>query len=105
MKIVVLIVVAILVLSFFGFNIQSIAESPTSQSNFAYVKSLVVSLWNNYLKAPVLFVYREIWLKYVWVEIKKLFTSFRAGQTADWYINNSPSTNFNTSTSDSNVAG
>jgi membrane-bound acyltransferase YfiQ involved in biofilm formation len=45
-KILILIVIAILVLSFFGITIQSIVQSPAGQANFAYIWSLIVMGWN-----------------------------------------------------------
>ncbi|MFA6445994.1 MAG: hypothetical protein WCW14_01960 [Candidatus Paceibacterota bacterium] len=97
LKIIILIIVAILVLSYFGFNIQSIVESPTTQTNLAYVKSLVVGLWNNVLKTPVMYLYNEIWLKYLWFEFIRLMDSVKANQTPEWYAEHSPNMNFSTS--------
>jgi hypothetical protein len=45
-KIIILVVIAILVLSFFGITIQSIVQSPAGQANFAYIWSLVLIGWD-----------------------------------------------------------
>lgn len=47
-KLIFLVVVALLVLSFFGISLQHVVEAPTTQSNFAYFWSLVVEGWNEF---------------------------------------------------------
>ena len=64
-KIILIIVVAILVLSYFGYNIRSIATSPTSQDNFSYIGEVLSNVWNNYLKTPAMFVW-NIFVEFVW---------------------------------------
>jgi hypothetical protein len=41
------VVVAVLVLSFFGVSLQHLIENPTTQTNFAYVWSLVEEGWDD----------------------------------------------------------
>lgn len=45
-KLLILIVIAVLVLSFFGITIQSVVQSPAGQANFAYLWSLILMGWN-----------------------------------------------------------
>ena len=45
-KLIFYIVVALLVLSYFGISLQHLTESPTTQSNFAYFWSLIQEGWN-----------------------------------------------------------
>lgn len=44
-KLIIILIVAILVISYFGINIQQIAESETGKANFGYVWSLVQKAW------------------------------------------------------------
>ena len=44
-KLIIILIVAILVISYFGINIQQIAESETGRANFGYVWSLVQKVW------------------------------------------------------------
>lgn len=43
----VIIVLIILALSYFGIDIRGVVESPTTQTNFAYLKDLVADIWHN----------------------------------------------------------
>lgn len=44
-KLIIIIVVGVLVISYFGINIQQIAESETGRANFGYVWSIVQKVW------------------------------------------------------------
>jgi hypothetical protein len=58
-KLIVLIVAALLVLSFFGISLRTLVLSPTAQDNFAFVWQLIkegwsyVVVWFNGLQAKV----------------------------------------------------
>jgi hypothetical protein len=65
-KIIIILVIALLILSYYGFDLRKTVESPTTQSNFSYVTVFVSGIWNTYLKAPVMYVWNEIFLKYIW---------------------------------------
>ncbi|OHA23964.1 MAG: hypothetical protein A3B11_01870 [Candidatus Taylorbacteria bacterium RIFCSPLOWO2_01_FULL_44_26] len=60
---VVLIVIALLILSYFGFNLRAIATSPTSKANFAFATEIINAVWNTYLQEPIM---------YLWSAFKKL---------------------------------
>lgn len=62
---IILVVIALLILSYFGFNLREIATSPTSKANFTYVKEVVSNIWNNYLRKPAEYVF-DLFLKLVW---------------------------------------
>lgn len=70
LKIILLVVVAILILSYFGFSIKDIAESETSKSNFSYVWGFLSYVWNTFLVAPISFVWNVIVVGIFW---NKLF--------------------------------
>lgn len=61
-----IIVIILLVVSYFGVNVREVATSPTTQQNFSYVTSVVIDVWNNYLKEPVMFIWNEIFVKLIW---------------------------------------
>ncbi|OJI08841.1 MAG: hypothetical protein COV08_02970 [Candidatus Vogelbacteria bacterium CG10_big_fil_rev_8_21_14_0_10_49_38] len=71
-KLIILIVVAVLILSYLGVNIQKIAESETGQANFAYLWQIMqkigdwfVNLYQKHLAG---------YLEGPWVNIKETFT-------------------------------
>lgn len=45
-KLIILIVVLIIALSYFGINIQKIAESDVGRANFGYVWQIVLKIWD-----------------------------------------------------------
>lgn len=45
-KLIVLCVIGILILSFFGITIQGIVQSPAGQANFGYVGGLLAQGWD-----------------------------------------------------------
>lgn len=47
LKLVFYVVVAVLVLSFFGISLQHLVEAPTTQANFGYVGDLLSEGWND----------------------------------------------------------
>ena len=50
---IIIIIIALLILSYFGISIQSVVNSPTSQSNFSYVWGGISYVWTTYLAAPL----------------------------------------------------
>ena len=58
-RFVIMLVVVLLILSFFGFDLKSFIESPTVQHNFEYVRDTSVYVWNSYLSKPVLLVWNS----------------------------------------------
>ena len=65
-SIVILIVIAIFVLSYFGISIQSNVEAPQTQSNLSYVWGGVVNVWNTYLEGPILYFWNNIFIALLW---------------------------------------
>src|SRR5258706_14284833 len=64
-KAIILIVIALLIISYFGINLRSLAGAPTTQSNFGYAKEVVLNVWNSFLKRPVLLAW-NIFATYIW---------------------------------------
>lgn len=48
-RLIIWIVVALFVLSFFGISLQHLVESPTTQNNFSFFVSLLEEGWDNLL--------------------------------------------------------
>jgi hypothetical protein len=62
-KLVIIIVIALIVLGYFGFDVRDAIESPTTQKNFNYVQKFAWEVWNNYLKDVVMYIWNNIVLK------------------------------------------
>ncbi len=50
---IIIIIVLVLLLSYFGINLRGIVESDTGQSNFGYLQTVILGLWNGYLATPL----------------------------------------------------
>lgn len=79
-KLIIMIVIALLVLSYFGLNLRNIVNSPTGQDNFGYVKTLTVNVWNNYLKKPANYLWNDIWIPLIWRPAVDNLIKIRDGQ-------------------------
>lgn len=64
-KWIILIVVALIILGFYGFDLKSAIEKPTVQKNISYVTDIVVNIWTKFIKKPFLFL-EGLFLDYIW---------------------------------------
>ena len=64
-RMVIMIIIAIAVLSYYGVDIKDFFTSEQFQKNFGYVWNFITDIWSNYLTEPAHKVY-EFWLKYFW---------------------------------------
>ncbi|MES3031237.1 MAG: hypothetical protein V4697_02385 [Patescibacteria group bacterium] len=65
-KLIIMIVVALIVLGYFGFDIKKAIESPVARTNIEYAKDATVYVWNKYLKGPATYLWKEIFLNLIW---------------------------------------
>lgn len=72
-KAIVLIVVALVVLGFFGYNLRDIVSSPTVSENLRYAWGLVVKLWNTILARPAVWLWDHIVIDLLWNNAQKIF--------------------------------
>lgn len=59
-KTILLIVIALIVLGFFGYNLKEIIDSPTVNENLTYVWGLVVYAWNTCIAEPAVWLWDKI---------------------------------------------
>lgn len=62
-KWIIIIIIALIILGYFGFDIRRAIEAPTTQANFTYVQKIVWNVWNTYLKGIVMYLWNEVILK------------------------------------------
>ncbi|MEA2715022.1 MAG: hypothetical protein QOG91_50 [Candidatus Parcubacteria bacterium] len=65
-KLIVIIVIALLLLAFLGLNLRSIVNSPTFQDNWQFIKGIVLQIWTRFLKLPVLFIWNQGFVRFIW---------------------------------------
>lgn len=64
-KSILIVIVILLILSYYGFNLREVAESPTTQSNFSYVMEFLSYTWTHYLQGPAVWVWNEVIVKFM----------------------------------------
>ena len=70
----------VLGLSFFGISLEAIVNSPAGQENFSYVQEIMINVWNNYLKKPVMYLWKDIFLDLIWNPAINNLTKIRDGE-------------------------
>ncbi|HEY4500364.1 MAG TPA: hypothetical protein VJH25_01075 [Candidatus Paceibacterota bacterium] len=65
-KWIIIALIAIIVLSFFGYDLKVIIDSPLTQKNLNYTKSGVEYVWDGYLKGPLTYLYKNIFIGILW---------------------------------------
>lgn len=65
---IILIVIAILLLSFFGFSLRDLGQDETTQDNFAYVIEWSQFVWTEYLREPALWIWDNI-VSFIWNDL------------------------------------
>ncbi|HEU5114969.1 MAG TPA: hypothetical protein VFT82_04365 [Candidatus Paceibacterota bacterium] len=64
-KYIILAIIVILVLSFFGYDLKAIIEAPVTQNNIHYTWSGVTWVWDH-VKGPVLYLYNNVFIGILW---------------------------------------
>ena len=65
-KWIIIIVIALIILGYYGFDVRKAIDAPATQSNLTYVQQIVANVWNHYLKVPVTYIWNELFLKFIW---------------------------------------
>lgn len=72
-RLILIIIIAILVLSFFGIKLRDVAGSEAGKDNFTYAKEIVLKgwsylepYWDKYVAPTALYLWNDVFLKYVW---------------------------------------
>ena len=65
-KLIIIIIIALIVLGYFGFNIQQIIQSPSVSGNLSYRWGLAVNLWDKVLVVPATFIWDKIIVGMFW---------------------------------------
>ena len=79
-KLILIIIVAILVLSYFNFDIRAIVESPQAQENLGYVWGFVKHVWDDYLSRPILYFWNNIFINLLWESFVENLLKIKAGE-------------------------
>ena len=78
--IIILLVIGIFALSYFGISLRKITESDTGQENIGFVKETSIKLWDNVLRGPAEYLWNDIWLDLSWHPFVDTLKSLKAGK-------------------------
>ena len=65
-KTVIVIVIALIILGYFGFNISDIINGPAVQANLHAAWDFVLMVWNNYLSVPFTLFWNKFVIGVLW---------------------------------------
>ncbi len=86
-KLLVLFVILIVIISYFGIDLRAIVESPETQGNLGYVWGLAVTVWDNYLARPVLYFWNNIFVDLLWESFVNNMERIKNGEPHDFILN------------------
>ena len=85
-KFVLVLIALILILSFFGIDLQSVVESPQSQKNITYIVGLGKIVWDNYLSKPILYFWQNIFIDLLWESFVSNLERIKRGEPTDFEL-------------------
>jgi len=74
-----LIILAVLILSYLGFDLRSFVESEGTQSNLQYVWGGVVHIWGTYLVGPFNYLWNDVFLGIIWSAFTENMDTIKGG--------------------------
>ena len=79
-RMVIVIVVILLVISYFGLNLRNLVNAPTTQDNLGYTTGLISTVWNNYLRRPATYLWNNIFINLIWEPAINNLTRMKNGE-------------------------
>ncbi|MEI6528237.1 MAG: hypothetical protein WCO10_01020 [bacterium] len=73
-KMIIIVIIAIIILSWYGLDLKKVVESEGVQTNLNYVWNGIVYFWNHYLAAPAAYLW-DIFITYAWTPFLKLISA------------------------------
>jgi len=80
LKLILIIIIAIIILSYFGFDLRSIIEAERTQTNLDYVWGIVTNVWDTYLVEPVSYLWNDVFIDLIWESFIDNLERIKAGQ-------------------------
>jgi hypothetical protein len=92
-KLILIFIILIITLSYFGIDIRGIVESERTQQNFSYAWSLATTIWYDYLADPITYFWNNIFISLLWTSFIDNLERVKQGEPHD-FILNAPSVDF-----------
>lgn len=71
-KAIILIVIALIALGYFGFRLDDIFSREAVQHNLSAAWSFLKLVWNDYLARPALWVWNTIIVEFIWNNLRSI---------------------------------
>jgi len=86
-KFLIIIIVLILLLSYFNIDVRGIIEAPKTQENFSYVYGWIAFVWSEYLANPVRYFWNNIFIDLLWESFVDNLERIKRGESTDLELN------------------
>jgi hypothetical protein len=80
LRFIILIIIVIVVLSYFKFDFKTFFESDMVKNNFGFVWSWTTYVWENYLQGPADYLWNDVFINLIWNSFIENLQRFKAGQ-------------------------
>lgn len=101
LKLLIIIIIGIFILSAMNVDLRELVNSPVMQNNIAYVYGGVKSVWDNYLRTPVMFFWNNTFKNVIIVPFAENMHRMISGQGTSTFFSLVPQFNIATSTATS----
>lgn len=101
LKLLIIIIIGIFILSAMNIDLRSLVNSPVMQNNIAYVYGGIKSVWDNYLRTPVMFFWDNTFKNVIIVPFAENMHRMISGQGTSTFFSLVPQFNIATSTATS----
>ena len=86
-KFILLVIILIIVLSYFNIDIRGIIEAPQTKENFGYLWGWSVFIWSEYLSNPILYFWNNIFIDLLWESFISNLERIKGGEPHDFELN------------------
>lgn len=87
MKLIILIIIVVFILSYFGINLRSIVNNEDFQNNLNYVWGGVKYVWHTYLANPAKYLWYNIFIDLLWDSFVENMQRIKQGQDIEMIEN------------------
>lgn len=81
-QLLIIILIALIILGYYGISVRQAVDNPTSQDNISYVSNGIVYVWDEYLQAPASYLW-GIFVNDIWNASINNLERLKNGQSTD----------------------
>lgn len=84
---IIIIIIAIIALSYFGVSLRSLFDNDLFKNNIGYVWRGVVYTWDNFLAGPAEYLWNDVFIELIWEPAIDALTKIKNGESPDMIEN------------------